>query len=182
MEVGIRASAAQPPMLLFRPNSQLAKSFRPEGEIPRGSKFSFTISYLPVEAEDEIIFYKTCERNKPFANKFALVVEPDAIKYKYLEKMLEASGFTVQRAVDVHQWFDFISKTNRIDVVMIDAIVLEQASDAEISRIKTVRAGLPIIIIGRQNDQSRFYKKHATLENPITYAKILEVMKRSGIE
>jgi len=151
---------------------------RIESAEDKGSTFSFTISYLPVADEDEHIFTETSSGEKPFANKLALVVEPEITKYSYYEKLLVAAGFTVQQAIDVQQWLDFVSQTNHIDVLMVNAPILEQVSDEEISQIKSIRNGLPMIVFGAKNDYTiRYCQNYAELAEPVNYEGVLGVMK-----
>ena len=151
----------------------------------KGSIFYFTISYLPVTAEDRRFFdgqQDTPSDVKPFADKLVLVVEPVIMKYMYYEKLLAAAGFTVQHAENVHQWLNFISQTNRIDAVMVDASVFDHAYEVEISQIKSIRTGLPMFMFGVKQNMKHVQifsasPNYMELEEPVNYEKIVEAMQ-----
>jgi anti-sigma regulatory factor (Ser/Thr protein kinase) len=152
-----------------------------EGE---GSTFYFTVSYLPVVAEDRSFFDNpryTSQDEKPFADKRILVVEPVVMKYMYYENLLSAAGFTVHHAGNVHQWLDFIRQTNHIDAVMVNAAVFDHAYEVEISQIKSIRAGLPMFMYGvKGNMKHGNGHKYTELEEPMDYGKIVEAMRGVG--
>jgi signal transduction histidine kinase len=152
-----------------------------------GTTFYFTVSYLPVSSEDERMLdehdYELSEKEKPFANKSALIVEPEILKYMYYKKILSAAGFTVHKATDVNQWLNVICQTEKIDVVMVNVSVLEQASKEEINQVKYVHAELPKIIYGTVQNTKYIQtvilksKKYTKLVEPACYDEIVEVMK-----
>ncbi len=151
-----------------------------------GSSFYFTISYLPITREDEHLFDESEEKDsaiKPFQNKTALIVEPGVMKYKYYEKLLFSTGISTIQASNVQQWIDHISQTNHIDTVIADISILEDIKEEELQKIKSIRGGLPVmLIVPEQNDH---YKKiilecqfNMTLEEPIDYDHLLEALKK----
>ncbi len=152
-----------------------------------GSSFYFTVSYLPVASEDEHFFDEVPDEishsDKPFTGKAVLVVEPEVMKYKYYEQLLAVPGFSVYRAESLQQWLDFISQTNHIDAVIADVSVFEGAESDEIKQIKSVRAGLPVIVIvPEQNDRYRQIihagQSNMTLAEPVKYESIMGAMRR----
>ena len=156
-----------------------------EGE---GSTFYFTVSYLPVVAEDRSFFDNpryTLPDEKPFADKRILVVEPVVMKYMYYENLLSAAGFTVQHAGNVHQWLELTHKANHIDAVMVNASVFDHAYELEISQIKSIRAGLPMFMYGinqnmKQAQTFKNYQKYTELKEPMNYGEMVEAM-REGV-
>ena len=149
--------------------------------VGKGSTFYFTISYLPVVAEDRSFFDKpqyTPSGEMPFAGKLVLVVEPVIMKYMYYRNLLSAAGFIVQHAENVHQWLDFIRQANQVDAVIINASVFDHAYEVEISQIKSIRAELPMFLYGvNQNTKHKNSLKHKKLEEPMSYERIVEAMR-----
>ncbi len=152
-----------------------------------GSSFYFTISYLPITRQNEHFFDELPGEvsidDKPFAHKSALVVEPEVLKYKYYEQLLVMAGFTVHHAENIQQWFDFISQTNHVDVVVTDTAAFEGIDIEEIRQVKSVRAGLPTVLIipGKCIDYQQVIKDsqcNMALESPIDYEGMVGAMRR----
>jgi len=148
-----------------------------------GASFYFTISYLPVSANEEHIFNESGNHllfhEQTFANKLALVVSPEIIRYRYYKKILAAVGCTVRHAQHIRQCIEFISQINQIDVMIVDAAVFDEVSDEEIRQIKTVRAAIPTILIGTmQNSRycSEFNNGCENIAEPVSAEKLMRVM------
>jgi len=97
------------------------------------------------------------------------------MKFKYYEKMLTAAGFTVHHALNTLQWLNFINQTKHIDAVMVDASVLEQASDIEISQINSVRSGLPMVVFGGKDSQIQTLN-YVELDEPVSFDELMDVV------
>jgi signal transduction histidine kinase len=151
-----------------------------EGE---GSSFFFTITYLPVTPENGQFF--TMQTNeaapgKPAVYRKALVVEPEIMKFKYIEKFLSAAGFAAIQAVNITQGFEHMSEKTCVDAMIINKTVLTQTSDEEIRQIKSICACLQMIILigDAQNEVS--LKNCTVLEEPINYEELMRLLK--GLE
>ena len=116
-----------------------------------GSTFRFTIAYLPVEAADEPVFAEI-RTEKPIEDQYfpgasILVVEPEVICLKYYEKILTYNGATTIFAQNVEQWIEMMNQEKHIDMVLVDARVFQNEDTETYKEIKSVRAGLPMIMI-----------------------------------
>ncbi len=151
-----------------------------------GSTFSFTVSYLPIDAADEQLFEESkpdTTDNKPFKGKTILIVEPEPMTGKYYEKLLSATGATLMCAQTTKQWIDTISQHKRIDVVLANATIFEADDMETIRQIKSIRSGLPLVlIIPERND---IYKRvisdsqcNRTVDGPVNYAKLYDALKK----
>jgi hypothetical protein len=81
-----------------------------------------------------------------------LVVEPEIMKFRYIEKFLIASGFTAQHAVNILYGIDHISKTTGINALIVNKTMFDETNDDEIKQIKIASAGLPMIFIDNYNE------------------------------
>ena len=145
-----------------------------------GSKFYFTIAYLPILPEDMSVFEITEEQPniiKPFAGKTVLLIESIPVKMKFYEKLITATGATVIIAQTLQEWFDSVLQNTSINIAIADSFVFN-TQDFKTNRIRTARPNLPIILIGAENIQMlphNFY--NATIQSPIGYEKIFNVLK-----
>jgi len=151
-----------------------------------GSSFYFTISYLPVSSKEKI-FNKLSDdislKGNQFTNNTILIVEPVMLKYKYYERLLAAVGCTVQQAINIQQCIDFIRLTNRVDAVIANISVFDEANAEEIKKIKTVHKNLPLILIGfRQNVKYEPIIRNSlcdvALEEPVSRDEIVRTVKQ----
>jgi anti-sigma regulatory factor (Ser/Thr protein kinase) len=153
-----------------------------ESTVGAGSVFRFTVSYLPVADNDTHIFAnRTDEINDTSAYRQALIVEPQIIKYLYLERLFTAAGYIVNRAKDIQQWRNFISHANRIDLEIVDVLALENASDTEIQQIYSLRAEIPILVFGEKQNLKYGHlfgnsANYTELEEPVCFDKLLMIL------
>jgi hypothetical protein len=154
-----------------------------EGE---GSIFRFTILYLPVGAEDELLFDENVAE-KPaerlFEGMSILVVEPEELVYRYYEKLLSATGATLIHAYTVKQWVDTISQQKDISVVLADASVFKNEDEKALRKVKSVRAGLPLVLM--VPERNAYYARvicdsqcNKVIEGTANYAKLCETLKK----
>ena len=152
-----------------------------------GSTFFFTVSYLPVTVKDKLFLDEFTGKASPErivnTNMTVLVAVAMMIKYKYFERLLVAAGFTVKQAENMHQCLDAIRLSTRINAVIVDQSVFDKASADEIKRIKTIRAGLPLILIGNKQtekfDQAvRDSQCNASFVEPVSREEIIKTIKQ----
>ena len=155
-----------------------------EGE---GSTFSFTTSYLPIGIEDKQLFdedYKEkSTENLPFAEMAILLVEPEIMTFRYYEKLLATSGATLIHAQTVKQWIDSISQQKHINVVLADARVFQDEDDEALRQVKSIRAGLPLILT--VPERTEYYSRiisdsqcNHVFEGMANYAGLLDVLAK----
>ena len=116
-----------------------------------GSTFIFTISYFPVTPEDEPVFAEL-RKEKPedelfFPGTSILLVEPEVMSTRYYEKILTYNGATPISVHSVSQWIDAMNQQKHIDMVLVDANVFQNEDEEAFSNVKSVRAGLPTILL-----------------------------------
>ena len=141
-----------------------------EGE---GSMFKFTISYIPVLPIDEPVFaelrVEKPEDEQYFHGTTILVVESEPITLKYYEKMLTYNGATIISATNVAQWMELMNREKHINMVLVDACVFQNEDHDLIKNIKSMRTGLPIVLIVPQRDE--YYNR---IINKMQCTKVLE--------
>ena len=146
-----------------------------EGE---GSSFFFTISYLPITPENENFFkpQSVIKSSEELLNKrVLLVVEPEIMKFKYIEKLLNASGFAAKHIIDISHVVEFISTTTCSEALIMNKSALTQASDEQINKIKAICAGMSIILIG--DKQNNPFENAVELEEPINHEEFVNILK-----
>ena len=142
-----------------------------EGE---GSTFYFTISYLPITPENEHLF-KLHHHEESTLNHTALVIEPEIMKFRYIEKFLAASGFAAQHVVNLQQGIDFVSKTG-VDVMIVNKSTFAQENNEIIKQVIAISASLPMILIGDKQSVP-YIQAEAKLEEPINHDELMNVLK-----
>ena len=117
----------------------------------QGSTFRFTISYFPIEQIDEPVFAEL-RKERPeedlyFPGTVILLVEPEVISSKYYEKILSYNGVTVIQAQTMSQWIDALSQQKHIDMQLVDARIFINEGEETFINVRSVRAGLPTMMI-----------------------------------
>ena len=115
-----------------------------------GSTFRFTISYLPIDSNDKEHFDENAEPltgNLPFEGVAIVVVEPEPMTYRYYERLLASTGATLIQVQSAKQWIDTVSQRKHINVVLANAKVFQNEDDGMIRQVRSVRAGLPLVLI-----------------------------------
>ncbi len=159
-----------------------------EGE---GSTFYFTISYLPVSKKDMPLLEEVnaeCEPDsQPFKNMAILVAEPGTMKSKYYEKLLSATGAALIFTQTVQQWIDTVSQRKHIDVVLADADIFNDGDHELAKQVKSVRAGLPLVLIVPERNEK--YDRlicdsqcNRVIEEPVDFDKLFGVLKKYAKE
>ncbi|MDR1866315.1 MAG: PAS domain-containing protein [Bacteroidales bacterium] len=152
-----------------------------QSELNEGSTFSFTVSYIPVGQEEMRVLEKRPDPEQTDRRHVALVVESDMMKRRYYELLLAHAGVSSLLAGDLRQWTDHLSRSNRIDMVLVAyAVFKESERDEAFNQIKTIRAGLPLTLIVPDNEDN--YPPVALIREPVTCKSIRELIKRLGIK
>jgi two-component system CheB/CheR fusion protein len=154
-----------------------------EGE---GSTFMFNILYLPVKSEDEHFFNENVAEKpdeQSFEGMTIVIVEPEAMAFRYYEKLLKPTGVTLIQAFTVKQWMDTISQQAKIDVVLANATVFENEDDEALREVKSVRAGLPLVLVIPERNE--YYNRvisecqcNKVIDGMPGFAKLCEVLKK----
>ncbi len=139
-----------------------------------GSSFYFTVSFLPVQPDDQHIFdplpTPTISDNSPLAGKIVLLAEPVEIKRRYYEKLLFAAGVTVISTSSAQQFPDIANQDKEIDAIIVPASVY----DAFIN--ETLSQPVVCIISGQPDEGSDRYD--AVLVEPVDYTTLTEVLQK----
>ena len=155
-----------------------------EGE---GSTFRFTISYLPIEPVFEPVFaeirQEKPEEEQYFPGSSILLVEPEVMKAKYFEKILTYNGASITEVSTINQWIDAVRQLGHIDLVLVDAKVFQNEDEEMIVKVRSVRSGLPLIlIVPERNDYYNHLIKllqcNRTIEGTPDYDSLSEELMR----
>jgi nitrogen-specific signal transduction histidine kinase len=152
-----------------------------------GSKFSFTVSYLPVSPRDEPFLTENVEeplsRGHTFKEMTILLVEPGAMMCRYYEKLLESTGATLIHAETVQQWIDAISQPKHIDVVLANARVFKNEYGEALRLVKSMRADLPLVLAVPERNE--YYncvindsRCNYVIEGTADYAMLYDALKK----
>ena len=154
-----------------------------EGE---GSTFRFTISYIPIVPEDKPLFDENIEKTSSqmlFKGKDILVVEPEAMTYRYYEKLLASTGASLIHAQSAKQWIDAINQLKHIDAVLADARVFQNEDLDVLRQVRSVRAGLPLVLIVPESGE--YYNRaindcqcNKVIEGTPDFAKLYDALKK----
>ncbi len=121
---------------------------------------------------------------KSFENKTVLVVESEAMKYKYYERLLSAIGISAFQAESLQQIPDFVAQTNSIDLMIVNESVFGQMDHAAIGQIKSMHSNLPVISIIQEQDTddqriTSSCPHHLILESPVCREKLITAISVS---
>jgi PAS domain S-box-containing protein len=152
-----------------------------------GSTFHFTISYLPVTPEEEHLFNeKEADSEilgKPQKNSFILMVEPEYMKSSYYSKLLADTGAELIVVQTIKEWIDAITQRKYIDIVLVNSTVFENEDMETIKQVKSVRAGLPLIMFVPACDDyymqiSSILQCNKIIREPADMSKLKEILKK----
>jgi PAS domain S-box-containing protein len=130
-----------------------------QSELNAGSTFFFNISYIPVGPEEAKIFEEQAVREPvPNPDRVVLLVEADLMKSKYYENLLLKTDVSVLKAADLRQWVDNLNHSH-FDLVLVDYSVFKNenvhvsdTSNEWLNQIKSIRKGLPLVLIVSEKD------------------------------
>ena len=149
-----------------------------------GSTFYFNISYLPI-APEELNFFKSkkskTDITKPIHEKSVLLVEPNQMKSKYYEKLIFAAGANLIKAENFHQCQDILAQLTNINVVFINASIVDTEDIYAYCKTLKERHKFHIVIIMSNKDRKN---KHfifsnisdTILQTPVGYTDILKII------
>jgi hypothetical protein len=141
-----------------------------------GSAFRFTVTYLPVTPENEHFFRMEADVKSPANRGMILMLEPETMKFRYVERFLAASGFVLRQAGGIPQGIDVIINSTRVDAMILNQSVLTQASNDEIEQFKSISIGLPMILIGDHPDEP-YIQTGTKLEEPFNHEKLTGILE-----
>jgi CheY-like chemotaxis protein/nitrogen-specific signal transduction histidine kinase len=90
-----------------------------ESNFGKGSTFSFSVPYSPVNEEKDEIKINQKIMNEKYENYTLLIAEDEEINYLYLEEILSDKPFTIIRAKDGREAIEF-GLNNKIDLILMD--------------------------------------------------------------
>ncbi len=107
-----------------------------------GSRFSFSLPYRPVFAENEVDI-QNIETN--MSKPTILVVEDEEVNYLYLEEVLKKFGLCLLHAKNGAETIQFINSNHKIDLIMLDIKLPDTNGLLLIPQIQSARPGIPIV-------------------------------------
>ncbi|MDR3095087.1 MAG: PAS domain S-box protein [Bacteroidales bacterium] len=176
-----------------------------ESTLGEGASFIFTISYLPVTAEDELLFKEEpvnsavadnsvtavapvitapTNSNLSVGNIVILIVEPEIMKRSYFKYLLSSTGAELLFAQTTQQWKEALSQQQHIDMALINADILKGLDMDEIRKIKATRAGLPLVLM--LPERNKYYEQlitavriDKTIDLPVDAKTLSETLKNT---
>lgn len=116
-----------------------------ESQPGKGSRFYFTIPYIPVKPISHAIGVKPVSSGDyNFNGKSILVVEDDEINYRFLEIVIHKTKARALRALTGKQAVDICMSEN-IDLVLMDIQIPVMDGYTATAKIKELKPDLPII-------------------------------------
>jgi signal transduction histidine kinase/ActR/RegA family two-component response regulator len=115
-----------------------------DSEPGKGSKFSFTIPYDPVETEERITI-KPGKIIESFRDLVILVAEDDDVNFLYINEIFRGTGAEILHAVNGKEAVDMCLSDDRIGIVLIDIKMPVMNGYEAITKIREFRPGLPIV-------------------------------------
>lgn len=116
-----------------------------ESEVNKGSKFFFTIPFVPVK--------EMKMKNEPkssdildLSGKKVLVVEDDLISMTYLKEILLLTKANVLTATDGKKAIDIFKNNTDIDIVLMDVYLPILSGNEAVKEIKKIDSTVPIIM------------------------------------
>ena len=111
-----------------------------------GSKFYFTIQYVPVQYQKNEIFEpQTFDNELNWKGRTILLAEDNDENYLYLSELLKETEVTIIRTQDGQETVDVALMSNEIDLILLD-IKLPILNGYEVAKkIKSVKKHIPII-------------------------------------
>ena len=157
-----------------------------ESEQGKGSVFTFTMPYLPVDKKTQEQSLQAADETLPDVNwegKTLLVVEDDETHYKFMYAALARTGLSLLKAADAKQALELIKENQNIDIVLMDEEVnmpgLKGLTPA--IEMKKIRPAVPVVmqIAGDSEDKKNESKKpygDAFLYKPFRLISLFEVL------
>jgi len=110
----------------------------------KGSRFSFTIPYDPVDS-DEQAPGKPVKISENFDKLVILVAEDDDVNFMYINEIFRGTGAEILHAVNGKEAVDICMNDDRIGIVLIDIKMPVMNGYEAIRKIREFRPGLPIV-------------------------------------
>jgi len=110
----------------------------------KGSRFSFTIPYDPVEAEEPVTV-KPGKISESFEDLVILVAEDDDVNFLYINEIFRGTGAEILHAVNGKEAVNMCLNDARIGIVLIDIKMPVMNGYEAIRKIREFRPGLPIV-------------------------------------
>ena len=156
-----------------------------ESEPCKGSTFIFTLPYLPLKKESEIIAGKISKKEiiPDLSNVTILLAEDDEFNFKLFEIILNKTKAKLIRAVDGPQCIELFKQNKDIDIVLMD-IQMPGMDGLEVTRIlKKLRKDVPVIAqtaYAMENDRSRCLEAGCDdiITKPINTTKLLSLIEK----
>ncbi len=151
----------------------------------KNSQKEHNIHDLPVVPYDEPM--EGLEQEPPtsisFEGKRVLLVEPEMSKFEYYENMLRKTNISVIQAGSLQQWFDWVSQTKHIDIVIVDVDMFKEKNAKVLQQIQTLHANPPMILIVREYNEH--YLKliqgchcDTIIEEPVDFGRLIKAVEK----
>ncbi len=140
---------------------------------------------LPIIPDDEPM--EGLEQESPifmsFEGKRVLLVEPEMLKFEYYENLLRKTNISVIQAGSLQQWFDWVSQTNQINIVIVDVDMFKEKNTKVLQQIQTLHANPPMILIVKKYEEH--YLKFiqgchcdTIIEEPVDFDRLIKAVEK----
>ena len=159
-----------------------------ESEEGKGSLFTFTMPYLPVNSQGKEQSVQMSDEGWLDVNwkgKTLLILEDAEINYKFIYSALSQTGISLIKANDVNQAIEIFKENNHIDLVLMDEDVKMSGLNeyGATIKMKKIKPDVPVIVqiaVDSKGDgsESSLPVGDAILYKPFTLTSLFEVLDK----
>jgi len=115
--------------------------------------------------------------------KTILIAEDEKINYLFMKALLAPTGAEVLWASNGDQAIEICGRSNHVDLVLMDLMMLDREGKEATRQLKVVNPGLPVIgqtCISLKNDREEAYRAgcDSFLKKPVRPENLLAVVKK----
>ncbi len=147
----------------------------------------YDIHDLPIVSYDEPMTEDSAQKPSTsisFEGKVVLLVEPEMSKFQCYENMLLKTNTSVIQAGSLKQWFDWVSQTDHIDIVIVDVGIFKEKNAEVLRQIQSLHTNPPmILIVDKYNDHYlrmvQGYHCDIIIEEPVDFERLIKAIEKS---
>ncbi|MDD2528095.1 MAG: cache domain-containing protein [Lentimicrobiaceae bacterium] len=151
-----------------------------ESEMGKGSTFSFSIPFTPVNAENiqDKIVHENIRVTQNWEHKTLLVVEDVDSNYNYINAALSRTGIHLLRARNGNEGTELCKQHNDINMVLMDVGIPTEDGYNTLRAIKNLRPTLPVVAQTSYARQSGFINAgfDDVIPKPVKLVHLIKIM------
>lgn len=154
-----------------------------ESELAKGSTFYFTIPYIPMIQEEEVVVTLPKERNYNWSDYTILIVEDDSFNVAFFIELLQHTNIKYLIGKTGQQAISLFTDNEDINLVLMD-IKLPDTSGYEVTKsLKKIRPEIPIIAqtaYASENEKNKSFEAGCIdfISKPIKKDSFLTVLEK----